>query len=493
MLFNSISYILFFPIVVVLYYITPHRFRWLLLLCASIVFYMFFIPWYIVIMIGTIGVSYFAGIYLERSAASKKRTILLAGVATNISVLVLFKYYNFITVNFSALTSLLGWNYSVATFKWLLPLGISFHTFQALSYLIEIYRGKQKAERNVGIFALYIMFFPQLVAGPIERPGHMLPQFYEKHGFDEKGITGGLKTIVLGFFKKVVIADHMALFVNQVYGQPTTYVGLPLIVATIAFAIQIYCDFSGYTDIAIGSAKVLGFRLTNNFNYPYLSRSIIDFWRRWHITLSYWFRDYVYIPLGGSRVLPLRHFTNLLLTFLFSGLWHGASWTFVVWGGLHGVYIVFWRIGEDIASKLFRRKYSFIIQRVLDGISTTLTFALVCFAWIFFRAPSLREAAYVATHLFTGFDSMIGSFLQLNFLRVYMQLVQQMQGVEFFFSDLLIDLVAVYTLVFIELLERQKPKVYYLPWFNWTLYVGLTLAILNFSVIKEIPFIYFQF
>lgn len=493
MLFNSFSYIVFFPFIVILYYITPYRFRWLLLLAASIFFYLSFIPWYIVIIAATIGISYLAGIGLEQSRTKNKKMIILIAIAANVVPLLVFKYFNFLNVNIAALAGFLGWNYPLHILNWLLPLGISFHTFQAVSYLVEVYRGKQKAERHIGIFSLYIMFFPQLVAGPIERPAHMIHQFYEKHGFDEKGISEGLKLIVLGFFKKVVISDHMALLVNQVYGQPTQFIGLPLLIATVAFAIQIYCDFSGYTDIALGSARVLGFRLTNNFNYPYMSRSIIEFWKRWHITLSYWFRDYVYIPLGGSRVPLYRSWFNLLFTFLISGLWHGANFTFIVWGGLHGMYVILWHIGEMGASKLFRHNRSLIIRRVWNEASTVLTFMLVCFAWIFFRAATVRDGMYVATHLFTGFESILTSVFRLKFDLVYTQVLGQMHGIEFSFHDLLFDLIIVYALGLFELLQRNPPKFYSMPVFNFVLYVGFVLAILNFATFKEIPFIYFQF
>ena len=282
----------------------------------------------------------------------------------------------------------------------LLPVGISFYTFQALSYIIDVYNGRIKAERHLGIFALYVAFWPQLVAGPIERSRRLLPQFREKHTFSYRRVTDGLRLMLWGFFKKVVIADQMALYVNQVYNNVNDYHGIPLIIATFLFTVQIYCDFSGYTDIARGAARTMGFDLMKNFNRPYFAKSIREFWQRWHISLSTWFRDYVYIPLGGSRVVKWRWYYNLLLTFLLSGLWHGASWTFVVWGGLHGGYLIL----EDMTGGFQRKLANFIFPRQgrffnrLFQVATTLL--MVCFAWIFFRANSLADAVTVVKNIF---------------------------------------------------------------------------------------------
>ena len=281
-------------------------------------------------------------------------------------------------------------------------MGLSFHTFQAMSYTIEVYRGRQKAERHFGIYALYVMFYPQLVAGPIERPQNLIHQFYEEHRFDYDRVVSGLQLIAWGLFKKVVVADRLAKVVNVVYAGPSQYGGPPLVIATVFFAFQIFCDFSGYSDIAIGSARVMGFTLMNNFNRPYHSQSIAEFWRRWHISLSTWFRDYVYIPLGGNRLSVPRWYANILVVFLVSGLWHGARWTYVIWGALHGIFLIVGAVTEKFRARitaaigLGRHPFFHNPLRVL------FTFALVNLGWIFFRASSVRDAWQILTRLFTG-------------------------------------------------------------------------------------------
>src|SRR5689334_23831608 len=339
MLFNSLEFAIFFPVVAAIYFLLPQRMRTLHLLCASCVFYMAFIPAYILILAVTIVIDYTAGLYLERIGRRAKLWLLGASVCATCLVLFVFKYFYFFTANFVGAVGLLGWQLTGPSIEIILPIGLSFHTFQSLSYVIEVYRGRQKAEANFVTYATYVMFFPQLVAGPIERPQNLLHQFYETHEFACDRVISGLKRMAWGFFKKLVIADRLALYINDVYAAPQNFTGLQLTIATVFFAYQIYCDFSGYSDIAIGSARVLGFRLMENFDKPYQSLSTAEFWHRWHISLSTWFRDYVYIPLGGNRVTPGRHVLNLLATFGLSGLWHGANWTYVFWGLLNGAYL----------------------------------------------------------------------------------------------------------------------------------------------------------
>ncbi|MGZ3884299.1 MAG: MBOAT family O-acyltransferase, partial [Bacteroidia bacterium] len=317
MLFNSLAFLAFFPVVTALYFLLPHKIRWFLLLVASCFFYMFFKPVYILILFGTIIIDYYAGIKLEETADKKKKKLFLVlSLVANIGVLVVFKYYNFINTNITDLLSAFGAHNPIPFLKILLPIGLSFHTFQAMSYTIEIYRGNQKAERHFGIYSLYVMFYPQLVAGPIERPQNVMHQFHETHRFDYTDVSAGLKLMLWGFFKKVVIADRLAIGVDEVYDHVHSYSGIALIMATVFFAIQIYCDFSGYSDIALGTARVMGFRLMTNFNRPYASRSVSEFWSRWHISLSSWFRDYLYIPLGGNRVKISRLYFNLFIVFM---------------------------------------------------------------------------------------------------------------------------------------------------------------------------------
>ncbi len=404
MLFNSFEFLLFFPVVTALYFLLPQAWRWSLLLAASCLFYMAFIPKYILILAMTIVVDYTAAIFIERMpAGGLRRFTLVFSLAVTVAILAFFKYFNFLNDNVAALVRLLHWNYGVASLKIILPIGLSFHTFQSMSYVIEVYRGNQKAERHFGIYALYVMFYPQLVAGPIERPQNLLHQFREPHVFDYDRVTGGLKRMAFGLFKKVVIADALAEVVDQVYNNLHAYTGFPLLFATVCFAWQIYCDFSGYSDIALGAAQVMGFRLMENFDRPYSARSIGEFWRRWHISLMSWFRDYVYIPMGGNRVGPVRRSWNLLATFLISGLWHGANWTFIAWGALNGMYLVLSSWTGSVREAIVRASGLAEHPRIRHALQVAVTFLLITLAWIFFRANTMDDALYVVSHLFDDF------------------------------------------------------------------------------------------
>lgn len=334
MLFNSFAYALFLPVVFCLYWFLPHKYRWSLLLVASYYFYMSWNPKYVFLILFTTIVSYSAAILLEKKQdVRRKKAIICITAISCLGVLVYFKYFNFLSQAAIDFLSVFAIRLNPLTVDVLLPVGISFYTFQTLSYVIDVYKGDVKAEKHFGYYATFISFFPQLVAGPIERTRNLLPQIKDVHEFDYNQATYGLKLMAWGFFKKLVIADVLSKYVQMVYSSPYDYVGFALVLASLFFTIQIYCDFSGYSDIAIGTAKLLGINLMTNFKNPYLSASVKEFWSRWHISLSTWFRDYVYIPLGGNRVGKLRHNVNLLVTFLISGLWHGANWTFVVWGG----------------------------------------------------------------------------------------------------------------------------------------------------------------
>jgi D-alanyl-lipoteichoic acid acyltransferase DltB (MBOAT superfamily) len=476
MLFNSLEFLFFFPTVTALYFYLPHAWRWALLLTASCLFYMAFVPEYILILFATIIVDYAAAILMEKApAGALKRFYLISSLVVTVAILGFFKYFNFLNDNVAALAAALHWNYGIESLKIVLPIGLSFHTFQSMSYVIEVYRGNQKAERHFGIYALYVMFYPQLVAGPIERPQNLLHQFRERHDFDYGRVTGGLKRMAFGLFKKVVVADALAGVVDQVYNQPQQYSGAPLLFATICFAYQIYCDFSGYSDIALGSAQVMGFRLMENFDRPYAAASVSDFWRRWHISLTTWFRDYVYIPLGGNRVSSGRWHANLVLTFLISGLWHGASWNFVVWGGMNGAYLVLssltqnWRkhfagaIGLDRSPRLHR------------AVQTGITFCLICFAWIFFRANSMPDALYIVSHLFEGLGGPHRGKLAFNgFILLFLVLMEYVQSQ--------------HRAGAIENLWSTKSKTV-----RWSFYYALVMIIIVFGAYNEQRFIYFQF
>ena len=405
---------------------------------------------------------------------------LLISIASTVAILFIFKYFNFFAENINFIAKFFGSGDYIDKWGLILPIGLSFHTFQSLSYVIEVYRKKQKAEHNFGIYALYVMFYPQLVAGPIERPQNLLHQFYEKHKVDLNGIVDGLRLMLWGFFKKVVIADRLAIVVNTVYSRPEDYSGWPLIIATIFFAFQIYCDFSGYSDIALGTARVMGFNLMRNFNRPYLSKSIAEFWRRWHISLSTWFRDYVYIPLGGNKSTLSKWCCNTFTVFLISGLWHGASWTFIIWGALHGFYLVFSSLTEKYRSKLAKITGLESFPLVRNMFKICATFVFVCFGWIFFRANSINDAIYIMAHLFSDLN------LKMGGVNIGMDL-----------NAFIVAIALIFILKITHLLEEYSNLIIFLSkkpiYVRGTIYIVVILLILLFGIFKNNPFIYFQF
>lgn len=506
MLFNSVEFLVFFVVVTAAYFLMPFRYRWLLLLAASCYFYMAFIPAYILILLFTIVNDYFAGILIKRSTGKRKKFFLVSSIVANVGVLGFFKYFNFFNTNLAALASRLDWNYPISALAIVLPIGLSFHTFQSLSYTIEVYRGRQASERHFGIFALYVMFYPQLVAGPIERPGNLLHQFREQHDFDYDRVTSGLVLMTWGFFKKVVIADRLAVTVNHIFGNLTSYSGIQLIVTMVFFAFQIYCDFSGYSDIAIGAAQVMGFRLMRNFNRPYFSRSVSEFWSRWHISLSTWFRDYVYIPLGGNRVPKWRWYFNILIVFIVSGLWHGANWTFVAWGAFHGAWMIleswtaslarivgitlFGKVRLPSVSDRLSTFQTVDARPVLRMLNVGFTFVLVCFAWIFFRAANFSDAFYVITHLHVGVTALL-MHLDLQGMKASLSLMGLRP------SELVLSVSSVGILLAVEITQtygsvRQRVALWPVA-ARWGLYYGLVLSIVFFGVFRGSQFIYFQF
>ncbi len=403
MLFNSLHYLIFLPIVVGLYYLFPHKWRWLLLLLASYYFYMCWKAAYAILLLISTGVAYGTGLGISRTEDPRtKKRLLWVCITVLLGILFSFKYFNFADATLRRLFAELTIPVNIPYSNLLLPIGISFYTFQKISYVVDVYHGKAEAERHFGIFAVYSCFFPQLVAGPIERAQHLLHQFYERHEFTYEKAVSGLRLILWGLFKKIVVADRVAILVKAVYADPRSYPGLPLVVATVFFGIQIYCDFSGYTDIAIGSARLLGFDLMANFRQPYFSKSIPEFWHRWHISLSTWFRDYLYIPLGGNRVTKWRWYYNIFITFFISGLWHGANWTFAAWGALHGCYMVLDSVFGTVRDWLRSKFKSRIAQTGFDWMNISLTFSLVTIAWIAFRASNFGDMWYIFTHLFSG-------------------------------------------------------------------------------------------
>ncbi len=405
MLFNSLTFIIFFVCVVFLYYTLPHKLRWIMLLIASCIFYMCW-RWELIFLIlfSTLS-NYILALCIDKYR-DKSKIFLVLSIIINFGLLFIFKYMMFINHTFMAVYEYFGLTYPISDFDIILPMGISFYTFQAAGYTIDVYKKEYKPEKNYFKLTLFITFFPQLVAGPIERADRLLSQLFTRKKFSLDNLSAGIKLMIMGYFKKIVIADRAAVLVDTVFNNVTYHTGLAYIIAAIFFTFQIYGDFSGYTDIARGCGKILGIDLMYNFDRPYFATSIKDFWRRWHISLSTWFRDYVYIPLGGSRCSTLKKYRNIMLTFLVSGLWHGANWTFVLWGGVHGLYQV---IG-DIKNKLIP-KYKFF---VFDIFRVIITFVLVVLAWIIFRANSIGDCIYIFKNLFND----IGSVTDIQYMYV---------------------------------------------------------------------------
>lgn len=396
--FNSLQYLCFLPVTVILYYILPKRVKNPVLLAASFYFYACWQPLYALLMLFSIAATYVCGLLIDRFNSRKKLWLALC-FAINLAILFFFKYFNFATDTVTDVLRLLGVNASPLTLDVLLPVGISFYTFQALGYTVDVYRGSVPVEKNFIDYALFVSFFPQLVAGPIERTGNIVPQLKAAHKFSFINIRDGMTLILWGLMKKMLIADNAAVVVNTVYNNVGAHSGKQFIFATVMFALQIYCDFSAYSDIAKGSAKLIGIDLMKNFDCPYGAQSIKDFWRRWHISLSTWFKDYLYFPLGGSRCSKLRNCINLVIVFAVSGLWHGAAMTFVLWGLLHGIY----QVTGIVLTPLKKKFYTVIPQKniIMAVIRTLFTFALVCIGWVLFRANSVGDALVVFKEIFT--------------------------------------------------------------------------------------------
>ncbi len=485
MLFNSIEFLLFFPAVCVLYYALPHRARWILLLGASCLFYMAFEPKYILLCAYVILLDYASGLLIHRANGKMRTALLAASLLLSFAPLFVYKYFDFAAVSAARAAAFFRLSYTPKLLNLLLPIGISFLTFQSFGYCIEVYRGKQKPERRLHYFALFVMFFPQLVAGPIERVQNLLPQFDEVHVFSPANLSHGLRRMMFGLFKKMAVADQLSVIVNAVYGNPDGYGSLWKLIATLCFAFQIYCDFSGYSDIAIGAARVLGFRLMENFDHPYLSASVPEFWRRWHISLSGWFRDYVYFPLGGSRCSALRRDFNLLVTFLISGLWHGAGFTFILWGGLNGIYQVISHHTRALRDKLFGRLPN-VLRR---AVGVLFTFCLITLTWVFFRAGSISEAFHILRGMIPpsfSAEALIGGRSFTGESKLYI------------LEHLLCGGVALAVMIGSELCSVHRNKIYSFyqshAAFRTACDVALCILILGLGVsIDAAQFIYFQF
>jgi D-alanyl-lipoteichoic acid acyltransferase DltB (MBOAT superfamily) len=484
MLFNSVPFLFFFTIVTILYFSIPYRFRWALLLFASYIFYAGFQPEYLFLIVLLTLVSYFSALQMgKQPIPSKRKKILLICLTFHLGILFIFKYYNFFNASMRALFGHFDLSFGLPPLPFLLPVGLSFFTFKSLSYAIDVYRGGQVPERHLGRLGLYIAFFPQLLAGPIERAKRLLPQFHGRHDFDYQRVSDGLKLMLWGLFQKMVIADNLAPFVDAVYNHPTHYQGASLMLATLFFTFQIYCDFAGYSDIAIGAAQVLGFRTMDNFNRPYFSKSIQEFWRRWHISLSTWFRDYLYFPLGGNRVSVPRWYLNLFIVLVICGFWHGANWTFIIWGGIHGFFLVFAAFTEGVRKRVHQGLGLNRIPRIQHALKVLVTFLCVCFAWIFFRANNVSDGLYIISHLWTGWGDVHGWGL-IPF-----------EGILKF--NLMIGVASTGILLIIHFLQGEDHFSHWLSqkrmvW-RWSVYYSMILSILLFGPFASKEFIYFQF
>jgi alginate O-acetyltransferase complex protein AlgI len=490
MFFNSIHFLFFLPIVILLYFLSPYKYRWALLLIASYYFYMVWKPIYIVLIVISTLVDYYCGIKMGEIETKKKRKpYIIISILSNLLILGTFKYFNFFNTAVHDLAELLNIDYAVPYLSVLLPMGISFYTFQTMSYSIDIYKGSIKPEKHLGKFALYVTFFPQLVAGPIERAKSLLSQFHFKFNYDHGLAISGLRLILWGLFKKVVIADQLSSMVSHVFDNPANANGFSIYFASLCFAQQIYCDFSGYSDIAQGSARIMGIRLMDNFNFPFYATSYNNFWGRWHTSLMQWFRDYIMFPLIRKR---MKWQTVFFIVFLVSGLWHGADWTFIIWGAVNGILVVNSKASANFREKIalkFKLDKAPGFRHFLQIFGVVNLFAI---PGIFFPARSLSDAKILIYNYFTGWGDLIRNLSEnLNGFRQEVLYL----GKEFEPFCLIMIFVVIFEIIqwkmskdSIDNFFTKKPR-----WKTWSIYLFLTLSIILMSYIEKSPFIYFQF
>lgn len=478
MIFNSISFILFFPIVTFVYFILPHPMRNIWLLCASCFFYMYSIPLYIFIILIVIMIDYLSALLIYRTEDITAKTIFYFSIISNCLILFVFKYFDFFNTNLTYIANYLNISWGVSKLNLALPLGISFYTFQSMGYVIDVYKKKLQPEKSFFTYALYVIFYPQLVAGPIEKAAHLIPQLHKKHKFNYQNTVEGLRLMLWGMFQKVVVADRLGALVDMIYADPSQYEGLQLILATLFFFVQIYCDFCGYSDIAVGCARVMGFEITLNFNCPMAAKTLSGFWSRWHITMMRWFMQYIYYPLNRHEVFGKFKRLNLMIVFILSGLWHGANWTFIVFGFIHG--------GLMVMGTYFKRNS---ILKKIQIKSTIVTFITVCLTAVFFRAETLKDAFYIITHM----NIRISNIIQL-------QASCSQLGISRF--DLIVDLFLVMIIFFIQYMIVKSGKKYQdiiliidkIPrYLRWALYYVIIFSILFLGRFEHKQFIYFHF
>lgn len=482
MLFNSIDFAIFLPIVFILYWFITNKslqLQNLLIVLSSYLFYGWWDWRFLGLIFFSTLVDYFVGRKLRIEENRTKRKILLwSSILVNVGFLAFFKYYNFFLDNFITAFTFFGSEINANSLNIILPVGISFYTFQTLSYTIDVYRRNLKPTKDFIAFSAFVSFFPQLVAGPIERATHLLPQFYKERKFEYAKAVDGMRQILWGLFKKIVIADNCAEFANLIFNNSTEYTGSTLILGSIFFTFQIYCDFSGYSDIAIGTSRLFGFDLMRNFNFPYFSRDIAEFWRRWHISLSTWFRDYIYIPLGGSRGGTWMKVRNTFIIFIVSGFWHGANWTFIIWGLLNAIYFLPLLLTNNNRNNLDNIATGRFLPTIKDFSRMLLTFSMTVFAWIFFRANSIEHAmSYISRIFYTPLISMPSEiFSQDGFLTMFLLLI-------FCF----IEWVGREGQFALSNLDKIENKYY-----RWPIYILIIISTIVFSGSSQ-SFIYFQF
>jgi alginate O-acetyltransferase complex protein AlgI len=485
--FNSFQFLVFFPAVLVVYFLLPFRARWVWLLLGSLYFYGLWPPLVLIQILAATAATFYIALRIDQAPDKpKKKSILRVGVVLLVLNLVVFKYTGFVNESVRSVFGWFGATYPVPVVHLLLPLGISFYTFSLISYLIDVSNG-MKAERHAGIFTLYVTYFPKLVAGPIERAKTLLPQLHKDHAFEYGRVVAGLQLIAWGAFKKVVVADRLAPFVDRIYGDPQAHDGVAMALATWAFAFQVYCDFSGYSDIAIGVAQTMGYKLMDNFNRPYFAISIQDFWKRWHISLTSWLTDYLYTPLTRQKLIKMKLYYlmmgGLFVTFVISGFWHGAAWTFVAWGALHGFYLICSMMTRNMrlkSIKLFKLDQN---PRVHHVLRIVFTFTLVCFAYVFFKAKDVSDAFYIFGHLFTGWTSP-GNGVRAFLFGHLAEFVLAVYGI---LAVMLVDLKAEGD---VRKLLAARPT-----WVRWSLYYACTVSVILLGAFYDLnqQFIYFRF
>ena len=482
MIFSSFEFLIFYVVVVALFFAVPQRLRWIVLLSASYYFYMSWRAEYVVLIVAATLINYAAGLGMERSRDPVvRKALLVAGVSSSLGILFTYKYADFVSESVQQALGGLGYAAEMPYLHLVLPLGISFYTFQAIGYAIDVYRGDTRAERHLGIFALYVSFFPQLIAGPIERSHRLLPQFRRNHYLVPERVTSGLQLVLWGLVKKLIVADSVAVVVDTVYADPSAFSAPYLLLATVFFTVQIYCDFSGYSDMAVGTARILGYDLMTNFRRPYFARSVAEFWRRWHISLSTWFRDYVYKPLGGNRVSRPLWMRNILVVFVLSGIWHGANWTFLAWGLVHGLTLIGSALTEAPRRRLVEAIGLARMPVLHHGVQVAIVVVIAIVAWVFFRAQSIGEAMDVIAGFGDWEGARLGTLFTLGLTRFQMAT----------------SVLGIFVLFLVEAAQEFRPRIVDRAWDNrgvrWALYAGAVYGIVSFGVFGQIEFIYFQF